>query len=108
LLVLLYAIIDLSVFTIAIPMSIVATGVGLVFSNCQTGAIADYPDMAGAAASTSGFIILLATGVTSSISMQFYSDSEMPLIIGVVAGIGLMAASYYVLVWRGDAAEESA
>lgn len=90
----------LSVAAIVLPMIIVSIGVGLVLSNCQTGAIADHPTMAGAAASTSGFLVLTATSIPSAINMQFYTGSQMPMIFGVIACTVLMTVSYYVLVWR--------
>ena len=90
---------DLSVYTFAAPMTVVSIGVGMVFSNCQTGAIADFPKMAGAASSTSGFITLLVAGLAGAITIQFYNETQTALILGIIGCIVLTACAYYFLVW---------
>ena len=91
---------SLNPYIIALPMVIVALGLGMVFANLQTGAIAPFPVFAGAASSTSGFLQMLVSSVIGAVALQFYDGTPFVMTAGILFSAASMAGVYYVLVWR--------
>ena len=87
-------------YTIALPMVIVALGLGLGFANLQAGAIAPFPVFAGAASSTAGFLQMLVSSVIGAIALQFYNGTPLVMSAGILFSAAGMAGVYYILVWR--------
>ncbi len=87
-------------YAISLPMAVVAAGLGMVFANLQTGAIAPFPTIAGAASSTSGFLQMLVGSIIGVAALRFYDGTPLAMTIGVAASSVAMAGVYYVMVWR--------
>jgi DHA1 family bicyclomycin/chloramphenicol resistance-like MFS transporter len=90
----------LDAYAISLPMAVVAVGLGMVFANLQTGAIAPFPNIAGAASSTSGFLQMLISAVIGAVTLQFYDGTLLAMALGILFSAAAMAGVYYVLVWR--------
>ena len=87
-------------YAIALPMVVVALGLGMVFANLQTGAIAPFPAFAGAASSTSGFFQMLVSSTIGAVALQFYDGTPLVMTAGILFSATAMAVVYYALVWR--------
>ncbi len=90
----------LDAYAIALPMVVIAVGLGLVFANLQTGAIAPFPAFAGAASSMSGFLQMLVSSVIGAAALQFYDGTQLAMTTGILFSAAAMAGVYYALVWR--------
>ncbi len=76
---------------IAIPMMIYNMGVGIVMPQCQAGAMAPFPEKAGAASALSGFTILGLSAFLGMLVAEFYDGSQMPMVVIIFAlGAGTM------------------
>jgi DHA1 family bicyclomycin/chloramphenicol resistance-like MFS transporter len=87
-------------YAIALPMAVVAVGLGMVFANLQTGAIAPFPQFAGAASSMAGFLQMLVSSIVGAAVLQFYDGTQLAMTFGILFSATAMAGVYYVLVWR--------
>ncbi len=90
----------LDAYAISLPMALVAVGLGMVFANLQTGAIAPFPAFAGAASSMSGFLQMLVSSVIGAAALQFYDGTQLAMTTGILFSAAAMAGIYYALVWR--------
>jgi DHA1 family bicyclomycin/chloramphenicol resistance-like MFS transporter len=75
-------------------------GLGMVFPNLLSGAIAPFPAFAGAASSTSGFLQMLVSSVIGAVVLQFYDGTQLAMTAGILFAVAAMAGVYYALVWR--------
>lgn len=88
-----------SVATIVLPQMLAMVGVGLVFPNCQAGAIGPFPQMAGAASALAGFFQM---GVASAVGLAIghaFDGTARPLATGVGVSGFLMLFFFVTLVW---------
>ncbi len=89
-----------SVWTIIGPVTAFTFGTGLVFPNCQAGAIGPYPHMAGSAAALMGSIQMTVAALIGALAGQLHDGTARPMII-VMVGCGLaIPAAYFLLVHR--------
>lgn len=90
----------LSVWAIVVPVTLFTFGTGLIFPNCQAGAIGPYPRMAGAAAALLGSIQMVAAALIGALVGQLHDGTAGPMIV-VMAGCGLgIPAAHFMLVRR--------
>lgn len=91
LMLILYQMSVLSPLAIALPMMLYNTGVGIVMPQCQAGAMAPFPEMAGAASAFSGFSILGISGVLGWLVAQLYDGTQLPMIVIIFSmGVGTL------------------
>jgi DHA1 family bicyclomycin/chloramphenicol resistance-like MFS transporter len=83
------------------PMTLYMIGFGLVMPNGVAGAIAPWPERAGAASAFLGFCQMLASAVAVFVASRIPHDDQSALALGtaIVAAIGL--AGFTWLVPRG-------
>ena len=85
--------------TIVIPQVIAMLGVGLVFPNCQAGAIGPFPTMAGAASSLLGFSQMgVAAAVGLAIGLTF-DGTARPMATAIAIAALLTLLSFRLIVW---------
>jgi MFS transporter, DHA1 family, multidrug resistance protein len=85
--------------TIVIPQVIAMLGVGLVFPNCQAGAIGPFPTMAGAASSLLGFSQMgVAAAVGLAIGLTF-DGTARPMATAIAIAALMTLLSFRLIVW---------
>jgi len=85
--------------TIVIPQVVAMLGVGLVFPNCQAGAIGPFPTMAGAASSLLGFSQM---GVAAAVGLGIghaFDGTARPMATGIAVAALLTLLSFRLVVW---------
>jgi MFS transporter, DHA1 family, multidrug resistance protein len=83
---------------VILPMALYMIGFGLVMPNGVAGAIAPWPERAGAASAFLGFCQMFASAVAVFIASRIPHDDQSALALGtaIVAGIGLLAFTWLV------------
>ena len=77
------------------PITIVALGHGATLSQAAAGAMAPYPERAGAASALSGFVQYL--GITGAVGLNgFLFDGTARPMMAIIAGFALAAALLYL------------
>lgn len=89
-----------SVYAILLPMVIVSLGIGLVFSNCQAGAVSAFPRIAGAASAMAGLLQTALGALMGIVVLQFYDGTQHAMTLGVLAAFAAVALFYIALAWR--------
>lgn len=93
---------------IAVPMCLYNMGVGIVMPQCQAGAMAPFPEKAGAASAMTGFIVLGFSAFLGSLVAELYDGTRMPMVtIIFLLGIATMIF-YHLTVFRNFAQSRSA
>lgn len=90
---------EATVATIVVPQMIAMFGVGLVFPNCQAGAIGPFPTMAGAASSLLGFCQM---GVAAAVGLAIghaFDGTARPMATGIAVASLLTLLSFRLIVW---------
>ena len=90
---------EATVATVVIPQVIAMLGVGLVFPNCQAGAIGPFPTMAGAASSLLGFSQM---GVAAAVGLAIghaFDGTARPMATGIAIAALLTLLSFRLIVW---------
>jgi len=90
---------EATVATIVIPQMVAMFGVGLVFPNCQAGAIGPFPTMAGAASALLGFCQM---GVAAAVGMGIghaFDGTARPMASGIALASLLTFLSFRLIVW---------
>jgi DHA1 family bicyclomycin/chloramphenicol resistance-like MFS transporter len=89
------------------PMIVMSIGHGFLFPNCQAGAIAPFPDRAGAASALSGFFTMAVAAVTSAFIMRAYDGTYAPFAYYAPGASGVLLVLFWLLVLRGRPASEA-
>ncbi|MBL4740185.1 MAG: multidrug effflux MFS transporter [Sneathiella sp.] len=90
---------------IALPMFLYNMGVGVVMPQCQAGAMAPFPEKAGAAAALTGFVILGFSAVVGLIVAELYDGTQMPM-VGTICVMGMGSFIFFMMTGhRAEAAE---
>ena len=93
---------------ICVPMTALSIGNGMMIPNCQAGAIAPFPRMAGAAAAMMGFMSMGGAGIGGALVARFHDGTQLPMTFAsLIGGIGMVMV-FYGLVWRRRAAVAAA
>ena len=79
-------------------MGIVTAGMGFVFPNCQAGAVAPFPERAGAASAMSGFLQMSVAAAAGLGIMAIWDGSAVPMGFSVFACIAGSLAAYWWLI----------
>jgi len=88
-----------TVATVVLPQVVAMIGVGMVFPNCQAGAIGPFPTMAGAASALLGFCQMgVAAGVGLAIGHAF-DGTARPMATGVAVASLLTLLCFRLIVW---------
>ena len=90
---------EATVATIVLPQIVAMFGVGLVFPNCQAGAIGPFPTMAGAASALLGFSQM---GVAAAVGMAIghaFDGTARPMATGIALASLLTFLSFRLIVW---------
>ncbi|MEQ8815536.1 MAG: multidrug effflux MFS transporter [Thalassobaculum sp.] len=90
---------EATVATIVLPQIVAMFGVGLVFPNCQAGAIGPFPTMAGAASALLGFSQM---GVAAAVGLGIgyaFDGTARPMATGIALASLLTLLSFRVIVW---------
>ncbi|MBI3140822.1 MAG: multidrug effflux MFS transporter [Rhodocyclales bacterium] len=89
-----------SVWAILLPMFLYMVGTGLVMPNAVGGALAPYPQMAGAASALLGFVqMALASAVGAAVG-HAYDGTAVPMTASIALCGWAVLASYFLLVRR--------
>ncbi|WP_415236222.1 multidrug effflux MFS transporter [Sneathiella sp.] len=83
-----------SALAIVVPMIFYNMGVGIVVPQCQAGALAPFPEKAGAASAMAGFLLLGFSGVISMAVAPFYSGSALPMVL-IILALGVTTFTWY-------------
>ncbi|MEH6404361.1 MAG: multidrug effflux MFS transporter [Sneathiella sp.] len=87
---------------IVLPMFVYNIGVGFVMPQCQAGAMAPFPEKAGAASALTGFFILGLSAAVGLIVAELYDGTQIPMVdIICVMGVG----SFFFFMMTGFRAE---
>lgn len=90
---------QVTVATVVIPQVVAMIGVGLVFPNCQAGAIGPFATMAGAASSLLGFCQMgVAAAVGLAIGIAF-DGTARPMATGIALAALATLLSFRLIVW---------
>ncbi len=90
---------EATVATVVLPQMVAMFGVGLVFPNCQAGAIGPFPTMAGAASALLGFSQM---GVAAAVGLGIghgFDGTARPMATGVALASLLTFLSFRLIVW---------
>ncbi len=90
---------EATVATVVLPQMVAMFGVGLVFPNCQAGAIGPFPTMAGAASALLGFS---QRGVAAAVGLGIghgFDGTARPMATGVALASLLTFLSFRLIVW---------
>lgn len=90
---------EATVATIVIPQIFAMLGVGLVFPNCQAGAVGPFPSMAGAASALLGFSQM---GVAAAVGLGIghaFDGTARPMATGIAVAALLTLLSFRLIVW---------
>lgn len=79
-----------SIYTVIIPMFWYSFSVGFVMPNSMAGAIAPFPNMAGAASALMGFIQMSMSAITGVLVGQLHDGTPVPMMV-VIATTGTIA-----------------
>jgi len=90
---------EATVATVVIPQVIAMLGVGLVFPNCQAGAIGPFPTMAGAASSLLGFSQMGVAAVVGMGIGHAFDGTARPMATGIALASLLTFLSFRLIVW---------
>lgn len=90
---------EATVATVVIPQVIAMLGVGLVFPNCQAGAIGPFPTMAGAASSLLGFSQMGVAAVVGMGIGHAFDGTARPMATGIAIASLLTFLSFRLIVW---------
>src|SRR3546814_15757587 len=85
--------------TVVIPQVVAMLGVGLVFPNCQAGAIGPFPTMAGAASSLLGFSQM---GVAAAVGLGIghtFDGTARPMATGMALAALAKLLSFRLVGW---------
>ena len=82
------------------PMIVMSIGHGFLFPNCQAGAIAPFPDRAGAASALSGFFTMAVAAVTSAFIMRAYDGTYAPFAYYAPGASAVLLALFWLLVLK--------
>lgn len=85
-----------SVMILVLPMTLYATGMGLVLPNAMAVALAPFPHIAGTASSLMGFIQMGLAAACSAVAGQVLRDSPQP----VLAAMFLITLVSLLITWR--------
>lgn len=89
-----------NVFALCGAMSLYSFGAGFVFPNSQAGAVAPFPDRAGAAAALNGFLQMTLAALLGVLVMQIYDGSPIPMAIFIVVFAAAALPPYVLLILR--------
>jgi DHA1 family bicyclomycin/chloramphenicol resistance-like MFS transporter len=93
-----------TVIEVCLGMVVVGLGSGFVFANAVAGAIAPYPEKAGAASGLSGSLQMTAAALAGALAIQAYDGTATALAAPVLLLVASMIGSYWALVLRRRAA----
>jgi len=89
-----------SAWLICGAMGIVTAGFGFLFPNCMAGAVAPFPERAGAASAMCGFLQMTVAAIAGTVIMALYDGSALPMAASVVGFIAASLISYWALIAR--------
>ncbi len=89
-------------------MGVVTGGFGFVFPNCQAGAIAPFPQQAGAASAMIGFLQMTFAAVGGVAIMATYTGSALPAAASILGLLALSTLAYWMLIMRRRVADAPA
>jgi DHA1 family bicyclomycin/chloramphenicol resistance-like MFS transporter len=90
----------LEVWAICVPMVAISFANGLIFPNCQAGAIAPFPHMAGTAAALMGAMMMAGSFVVGTVVAGVYDGTSRPMTLAIFACGVLQWATFDLLVRR--------
>jgi DHA1 family bicyclomycin/chloramphenicol resistance-like MFS transporter len=88
------------VWAIIAPMVAISIANGLIFPNCQAGAVGPFPHMAATAAALVGSMMMTASFIVSVVIAAAYDETGRPMTLAILACGVLQWAIFHVLVWR--------
>jgi DHA1 family bicyclomycin/chloramphenicol resistance-like MFS transporter len=81
-------------------MGIVTLGLGFVFPNCQAGAVAPFPERAGAASAMSGFLQMTMAALAGMAVMLVYDGTAHLMAVSILAFLAASVAAHWLLIAR--------
>ena len=90
----------LSVAAVILPMMVFLAGMGMVLPNSMAGAMAPFPEAAGAASALLGLMQMAAAATASILVGHLSHDTQGPLAVVVTGLAALSLVSFLALVWR--------
>jgi DHA1 family bicyclomycin/chloramphenicol resistance-like MFS transporter len=96
-----------SVITILIPQFIFMLGFGLVFPNAIAGALAPFPEKAGAASALLGFTQQSAGAIMVALLGALATGSAVPMAACIFAGAVISVACFVLIVPKPAAAGDT-
>lgn len=88
------------VWTIVAPMVVISIANGLIFPNCQAGAIGPFAHMAATAAALVGSMMMATSFVVATVIAAAYDGTGRPMTLAIFACGVLQWTIFHVLVWR--------
>ena len=82
------------------PMAVFTAGMGIVLPNGIAGALAPFPQTAGAASALLGFVQMTVSGAASMVVGLFAQHSQLPMAAVIAVTAAAAFAAFTVLVWR--------
>jgi MFS transporter, DHA1 family, multidrug resistance protein len=95
------------IWSICAPMAALSFGNGLVVPNCQAGALAPFPRMAGAAAAMMGFFAMAGAGAGGAAVAGFYNGTQFPMVLTILFNALALVLCFWLLAWRGRKTAET-
>jgi DHA1 family bicyclomycin/chloramphenicol resistance-like MFS transporter len=88
------------IWTICAPMIAISIANGLIFPNCQAGAVGPFPHMAGTAAALMGAMMMTGSFIVGTAIAGGYDGTARPMTLAILACGVLQAAAYFGLIRR--------
>ena len=89
-------------FAVALPMACYMIGTGIVMPNAQAGALAPFPQMAGAASALMGFLQMAIASAVGIVFGQIHDGTPLPMALLVAASACGSLASFVALARRAS------
>jgi DHA1 family bicyclomycin/chloramphenicol resistance-like MFS transporter len=87
-------------WSICVPMIFISIANGLIFPNCQAGAVAPFPHMAGTAAALMGAMMMGGSFVVGTVIAGAYDGTARPMTLAILACGVLQWAAFHLLAKR--------
>ena len=87
-------------YAIILPMSLFGVGLGIVLPQTQAGAMAPFPEKAGAAAGLMGSLQMGLAGLIGYAIAFLHNGTQFPMVMAIGLLSLLSASSFYGLVYR--------
>jgi DHA1 family bicyclomycin/chloramphenicol resistance-like MFS transporter len=91
-------------WAICIAMILISMSNGLIFANCQAGAIAPFPRMAGTAAALMGAMMMGGSFVVAAVIAGAYDGTAKPMTLAILVCGALTWVAFRALIGRGSPA----